>query len=380
MVEPIRTKLPNYLEEALEFAKTFEELKSWLDEWVKKAYITKGQAADAYDKHRLRIDPYTFLDVPEEIKEYLNAFTSERDLADRLQRLGIEESMANQLYQGILSGETPSGLAMRQAKGRALTEAEKAQVAREDRSRDLMQAWNQTFNNPLVTQQDLARSREALNRSSEAFLAGEDATIFTELSAINQRAEQRAVGEGQTAEALLAGLRREGVREPAERKPIPGELGVARSFLEETGLGAGTRLRSFIAGQIPGIAEGTRGARERWWRGVQEPQPPTFEEEQSRAQAEMGRWGRMALTAPSSEIAGGVYYGPGGLRAIAQRAYQRSQEVVSGLRPEDFPEAEPTTTPEDPFLTELKRRRYRAEYFRQPGTGLARRLTPAARF
>lgn len=205
--------------------------------------------------------------------------------------------------------------------------------------------------------------------------------LYNRTQAAELEAQQRSVGEGQAAEALLAGLTR---REPEglEMPLIPAETKVAKQFLEETQLAPGTKLRSFIASQIPGIAQETRGARAEWWRRLQEPEEePTLESEQARRRAGMAKWARIGEVAPTAEVAGGVYYGPGGLRAIAERAYQGAQASLAGLRPEDFPKGMPEPyTGEDPFLKALRRKKFMPEYYRQPGAGLARALTPAVRF
>lgn len=390
--QPTKRKLPDFLEGELEFISTLEELEQLLLSWITSGYITQEQAGNAYETHALRIDPYTYLGVPEDVKQDLGGFTSEKDLADRITRLGLDESIGNQLYQGILSGETAASKAMRAAGGRGVTAQEQAQLSREERAGYLSEALSSVYNDPLITQQDLAGIRESLAGGTEAFLTGQSDDIMMRLGELKQQVAQRSAREGQTADALLASMRRPGAAPKREELPaIPGAKGVAESFLEGTKLGKGTKLREFIASEIPDIWEGTRAAREKWWRKMHEPVPDleTLESARGRLTAEAGKWARIGKAAPTSEIAGGTYYGPGGLKAIAQRAYEYAQQNLAGLRPEDYPSGQvrpgfdiwgDPIGGEDPFLAELRKRRFKTEYYRQPGAGLARRLTPAARW
>ncbi len=355
-----------------------------------------------------------------EVQAYLEQYISNVDLANRLSNLVsqnlLDEAMAGSLYNSIL-GRSPiseakalaeaksygfgieeaqlaydqaqaildkqAGMYIRAGSGRNLTAQGKAQADREKRAGDLTEALNYTYNNPLIKPDDLVKAgitREA----GEAFLSGQPSDIVNRLTTLNQQFQEKSNAEGQTAEALLAGLNKPRTKESYELPAIPEELPIAKSFLQGTGYGEGTKLRGFIADEIPDIAQEQRKNREAWWKALNTPatEPTTYGSEQERYRAEAENWGNVAAAAPSSEYAGGTYYGTGGLKAIAEQAYKSAQERLSGLRPEDYSAGMPNTEVpgEDPLVAALKRRKFISEYYRQPGTGLVPRLQPSARW
>ena len=182
----------------------------------------------------------------------------------------------------------------------------------------------------------------------------------------------------------LAGMRRPGEyrsREDWERPPMPGTEKAAKAFLEETGLGKGTRLRSFLEQEfLPEIMRETRGAREAWWARMH-PEPEEKDDlgrEKRRLQEEAGKWANIAW--------GG---GESGLKDIAEQAYRHAVGELGEIIPEieagkaeraKFPRLAAPSPGEDPLKAALRRKDFLAKYYQRPKTGLAGALTPAVRY
>jgi len=391
MTEPRELPIGIDIEKALQLsqAETPIDLSNIIHDLLDEGIITEEEGLDLYNMFYDQVASAYFqkLGIPPEAQTYISGFTSKADLADRINRLGIDQTAKTSIYQ-MMSDVSPEDLAIRGAGEREVSEQQKlqqqqeqAQVQREQRAKDLTQALDYTFNNPNVTSKDLAGVREEIASGSEAFLAGESDDVFNRLTVLNQKAAERSAGEGQRAESLLGGMMRPAQEEARQTPQIPEALGVAKTFLEGTKLGEGTKLRSFIESEIADLYEETKGARDAWWKQMNQPQvEDTFENEQSRISSAATQWGQIAGSAPSAEVAGGTYYGPGGLKAIAERAYQTAQRNLAGLKPGDFPGTQPTEVGADPFQTALRKKNFKAEYYRQPGTGLSRALTPAVRY
>ena len=380
-------RVDRYLRDAL----SPDDLAEIIYRLIDSGTITEEEGSYYYDTYYDK-SVSNYLDkagIPPEAQTYISGFTSKADLADRINRLGIDQTAKTSIYQ-MMSDVSPEDLAIRGAGEREVTEQQKLQqqqeqeqLQREQRARDLTQALDYTFNNPDVTSKDLASIRDSLAVGSEAYLEGKSGggDVFDLLERLNAKSAERSAGEGQRAEALLGGMMRPAQEEARQTPQIPEALGVAKTFLEGTKLGEGTKLRSFIESQIADLYQETKGARDAWWQQMNQPQvEDTFENEQSRISSAATQWGQIAGSAPSAEVAGGTYYGPGGLKAIAERAYQTAQRNLAGLKPGDFPGTQPTEVGADPFQTALKKKNFKAEYYRQPGTGLSRALTPSVRY
>ena len=227
----------------------------------------------------------------------------------------------------------------------------------------------------------------------DAFLSGQSGELLPKLSQMwtgayeAQKAQVRESAEAQRAQRQLASMGGVGEtpKEQWVRPPVSGTEDVTKGFLEETGLGTGTRLRNFLEGEfIPGIAEETRGAREQWWQRMH-PEPSgreTYDEERRRVQEEAFRWGQMAYgpgQASSEAYLGDTYYGEGGLRATAERAYRTALGRLGEMKPDDTEEVWPKPGP-DPLIAALREKKFRPEYYRGAGTGLVSRLTPSVRY
>lgn len=336
---------------------TLEKLKALIETEVDEGNIVdEFRANEIYAEKAWEVDPYRYAVAEyglweDEVND-LKSFASKTDLFDKISKLGVEkdwldDDIAEKFYKGIVSRETSWSLARREREA-------SDQKARET--------------------ERLGRYKTFLDKR-----AWERQT----------RAGERQKSEGQTADALLASLNKRPTQEREGLPPITGEGDILKSFLTSTGLGKGTKLRRFIASEAEDMASGVRASRLAWWKKMHEPEEEeaTFESEQTRLQGEADRWKRIASAAPSSKIAGvgkeGTYYGPGGLKGIAEEAAARAFDKLYALKPGDFPTPSPGrvgVTAEDPFKKALRRKDFRASYFRQPGAGLARSLTPAARF
>ena len=260
---------------------------------------------------------------------------------------------------------------------------------RGQREEALSQTWESFSKNPITA----PYLKDISETEIEAYLSGQSNELMSTLSRIREeayetrRVQTREAKEAQRAEAFFAGLEELGKPAPEEerqRPPMPSGEKVVKSFLKETGLAKGTKLRSFLAGEfIPEVFEATKVAREAWWRRMH----PRREEEEDFAartahlQEEARRWAGLAWgprAAPEAEVSGGVYYGPGGLRGVAERAYRHALETLGGMEEgdeEEVPEIRP-----DPLIAALRKEKFRPAYYRGAGTGLVRALTPAVRY
>jgi len=376
------------LEEIIRGLGSLDELEQVLAYWIGTGDITEEEAFAYYDQYAPLVDPYTYFGASEEVKNYLNEAISKDDLADRLVNLGLDDATTSQLYEAISWKETPTTWAIREAKGDVVKAQEKIQLGKEERARDLTQYYDKLRKqNPDITPQAWEDIMGQVSEQQEGYIEGESDEIFRNLDVLTRTAGMKSRIEGQTAESLLAEFYKPREKPPEREMPaISGARGIVEPFLEGTRLGEGTRLRSFIESEIPGMVEETARARADWWRRMhpgREEEQPSYQSEQARISGEAQRWGEMARTAPSSEVAGGTYYGPGGLAALAQGAYERSQKELAGLKPGAFEKpgtSYPEPITEDPLKLALKRRKFMSEFYRRPGAGLARSLTPAARW
>lgn len=364
--------------------KSLEELFNLLTKWVVEGQITQEHAADYYDFYAPRIDVYGYHGVGE-AKDYINAYTSERDLADRINWLGLGQEEARALYTDILGVGTKEGLALRGARGRAeelqfeTEEAQREQTL--ESQRQLAPALSFIYNSPSTTPEDMAVLRTLDFSQPESF---EQLNVLLQgIQFREQSAQQRAgIGE-QAGRAFIEGLGQPPIqREP--RPPLPSAAPQVREFLGETGLARGTRLRGFIESQLGEVVGGVRAERQRWWERMFPTEQPTYEDEVARITAERDKWARIAQTAPTAKYTAGTFWGEGGLAEIARRAAETSQRNLAQLQPFEVEEPEPARP--DPLVAALGRRtledylsEFRGLTARQRGFQ-ATRFAPAVRF
>lgn len=339
------------IEEEVKLIEDPDELQAALKPYVDSGAITKTQAKRLWGKYSL----------PIEAQEYLRVYTSKNDLADRLNYLmtegWLEEGDAYFLYGDYTDvDEIEAGMAIRKAAERAEEAAYKVRVV-ETRAKGELAAAK------FYGQQEQERLDRGLREGIEAT----------------------------TAYSALAGMAELAKRPTSQwqRPPLPSTEKVAKSFLKETGLAEGTRLRQFLEGKIlPEVVGETREAREAWWKRMHQPQPDVPAALQL---LEKEKWGWLDIMkeAPSTEEYGGIYFGEGGLKDLAQRSFvqrkkmlkqqtEEQQALVGQYEAEGYP-GRPKPSP-DPLIEALRRRKWRPEYMRRPGAGLVSRLTPAVRY
>ena len=355
---------------------SLDDLENLLMGWLGNGKITQEEVQTLFDKYSLIIDPYTTLGLSDEVKAELSTYNSRDDLATRIFSLpGIDKATASEIYNAILAGSTPEDLAIRKAQGGIAAEQFKQeQRLKQERSQyqqELAPALNYISNSPYTTQRDLTNLRENVNNPDVVN------SILTSIAGRQQGAERRGAAEDQAGRAFIAGLNKPVAPQTDRTPPLPAPV-------SGTGYGEGTRLRSFIEGEVSKTAQDTQQARMDWWKRINPSggAGKTFEGERDRITAEMNKWQQIAGSAPSTYGAGGIY-NEGGLAGIAQGAYERSKANLAKLSPEQFGDQEPEPVgpqEEDPFLTALKKRNFRAEYFRQPGTGISSRYAPSVRY
>lgn len=272
-------------------------------------------------------------------------------------------------------------------------------IGRYELQQRLDTALKAIFNNPYIPESEKSALMSSEGQKlQEAYLSGKQKENLEEyLDAMYARGValyEKSVEKERSYNARLDNMGRPNVNdmEPWELPPLPAERKVSTPFLESTGLASGTRLRSYIAGEIDKIRENVRPEREEWWGKINAPSDrakPSLESVEGQLTEESDVWGNMAKSgAPATEWLGNTYWGEGGLQKFAEQAYARARRKLGELNTEDFPDAEalaqdkPPAPPEDPFVLALRKRQktFKPEYFRQPGTGLFPRLTPSVHF
>ncbi|MHA2069950.1 MAG: hypothetical protein ACXABY_36765, partial [Candidatus Thorarchaeota archaeon] len=211
-----------------------------------------------------------------------------------------------------------------------------------------------------------------------------------------RRAQTGEAREAAKAQAALAGIAEVGSeRRERVRPPLPGTEDVSKGFLGATGLGEGTLLRDFLSREyIPETIRDTAEARQAWWSRMQPGPKDDLSASIRRGQEKARRWARLAWgpeAASEEEMSGGTFYGPGGLRGIAESSYRNMLDVLGRKQAElseqrgrrasrsDVTRPSPAPRP-DPLSEALKGGDFLAKYYRRPGTGLRRSLTPAIRY
>lgn len=347
--------------------------------------------------------------------ESVSDYTSEKDLLDRITALGVDKDTAAKVWDAVLPPLRKSGydaggklfindqyeaqvearkrdLAFREARGRAVEaerkrqeQAAKAQVQREGRAGELSEALNRTLNNRNVRREDLAGIRDIAQGQAEEYLGGKNDNIMTMLKSLSQQAEARNQAEGLRARQLMgiADQPREAQTGGMTYFPMPDAYETVKPYMD-TGLPEGSKLRNFLESGIESAYRETMPAREAWqmrqnlWSGMS----LTYGEERARRQAELDRWSGIAGSAPSSTYAGDVYYGEGGLKAIAEEAARNAQESLEGLQPyQSATRMRPYANEQDPLIAAARKKRenLKADYYRQPGTGIVPRLQRSLR-
>ena len=378
-----------------------EELNAMLLELAQRGIITPEEGDALQAKYYWQAQ-----------NNFLGQYTSHRDLEDKIEGLDLDDAVKAELYDQTLkntrsvfearyrnpeNGRVNKDL-VKQAESQdlALRAARGRRMAVERQQREL--AEEAAYKNQPTYLTDSQMNRVAIPASQGVDLGALlNSSLFLQQSRDN--------GAGQRNEALLNTMQQPR-RTPGE---FVGALGGGRGaqqpdagrtlmeLLGGTGLAQGTRLRSFIESELPGMERENRGARQSWWGAMSGGSggSPTYEDEQQRLRNEAAGWQGVAANASGDALSGGVYYGEGGLKAIAEAAYQNALNNLGNLtgapEPEDSDPMqariksmargnEPVTPYEDPLKTAYRNRNWWAEYNRQPGTGQANRLTPAARY
>ena len=363
-----------------------KNLNDALQGLVDQGIISEYEREDYYNANKEQADwnqrnYLDYLGASQEVKDYLGAFTSKDDLADLIvKRLDTDPQTKEAIFKNVLFAQgyevTNTDLfAIREATGRIQRE-------REQYFGDVTSRLSDIYNNPFTKPEDLTRLREAQALIENPQSADAVSQLLQDITAeINYRGAE----EQFNVNKLLAATH--GTKKDEFQRPLmPGAEQVVQSYLSgnkqaDLNLPEGTRLQSFIASQLPREVMGAEAARQAWWERMNPtPQTLTYEGEVARLTGLRDKWARVITETPTSTSASESYWGPGGLASIAQSSYETAQSKLANLRPENFGEPESVGFEEDPLLTRLKQKNWRAEYNRLPGVGIQRNLAPAVRF
>jgi hypothetical protein len=373
-------------------AKTPQQLGKALQAWYEKEAsapgLSKEDIANLYVQKEALLELYLprvietlKASLPQGAWETVGQFSNKEDLASRIESLGIDQETQADLYDTMIGVTSPATLELRQAaqrrQGRAgdLSEALSA-VSNAQATPGTYQRRADLINAPEVTPDQAWKDTfEQNKRLGEQYLGGKNDDIMTVLKSINQNAEARNAAEGLRARQLM-GVARQPRTRLASGMPVagmPDAYDTVQPYLD-TSLPEGSKLRQFLESGIESAYRETQPEREKWlqrqntWSGG-----ASYEDEKARIGGERDRWNAIAESAPSSRIAGDVYYGEGGLKAIAEEA---SQESLSGLEPYQTTRSRIFTQTEDPLVVAARKKRENLmpDYNRQIGAGTVPRL------
>jgi len=352
-------------------------------------YPTPKGVIPAKAEKEAEFDPYT-------LQLELSEATTEEELADiwdKYVNLGVitEENAAT--YEDLFR---KSGVGVEPI----------SPLVQRERKIELDEALRSVLDNPRISDEEKALiTGDEGKRLQEAYLSGESNEILQVLSRMSKRVEptawEKRVGKEQfearefwaqpvefrgprgafasEEEEFEYGqmLRKTGKREELERRPpMPTGEKVIKPFLEETGLAKGTRLRQFLTGEfIPEVMGETKSAREAWWKRLH----PAGElagiaqDAYKRAWEASPEYKRLLQFKPTYEEEVGYQRERG--MAGAEKAYEK---LLSEWQTRA--ERGRTEWERDPLERALREKKFRPEYFRKPGAGLVRALTPAVRY
>lgn len=385
--EPEEPFDPYTAEENLKAARTQEEAEEILGSLVEHRDWTPKKAQDYLD---------TWFPYPR--VQQLQEATTRQEAESVLQSYVADRTMSPKDVQSYLNEWFPE------------PKEPISPLERRERTIQVGQSVQAILSNPYATPEDRALFGSAEWRKLyEGYLSGEDNQVVGILKGINQRAQglqtratdyqnlvekQAEQVEAGRAIRVLGGLGRTSLPEttPKQIPPMPGTEGVTTPIVAETGLAEGSRLRQFLEGKvIPETIAETRTGREAWWQSVNQPQQVGIGDNLQQLRMDVARWGKIAgEKLPAETEVGGIYYGTGGLKGIAERTYQRGQEMLGQLTTEATGQAEQAARegypvrkpPPDPLIASLQERMktWKPEYYRGAGTGLRRALTPSVRY
>jgi len=384
------------VEDTLNGIKTLDDLYDTLSKWVKGGIISQQDSKDLWDTQALRI---AYLSVPEATKADLQQFTSEAELAKKISKLGLDKQVADTLYTGILEGMTGLDVmgmgekgaiseALEGARGQVssqtldrltkeytapnkmyladeverVIEREKQQfqgeIAKIQEANEIGGLFERVRRNPSVDVSALSQVKKLYDTmKSSPYQEGLGEEIYRRLTEIDRQAQQQAKIDylkGPSGTNLLPGeysmrdvvnAREENVLAGIQARGVPSGQGIVDRLTEGAGYAPGTRLESFIRGELGRSAQTPemRERRQRWWAGV-----------------------------------------TSGSRGTTPQAYAYSRLLASPeLNPSEVggilsPDYAPVFG--DPLYSAYNKEEMKRRYFRQPGAGLVNRLTPSVRF
>jgi len=321
-----------------------KEQAAGIDEiWHGSQGDVKGNAQEIYNAYAAVLG--TPQEPADEVKNYVSGFTSEKDLIDRISNARLSGAEAIQAYKA----ETMKPDWQTQMKFRAWQQME-AQRPEQERiageqakleyGKQLVPLMNYVAQSPYLTEAEKAQVAGAQNVRGQG-LTYEDQLQVLASKAMEREAQtqQRGFGEEQSARALLGGMQGR-IKSPlrGDTRRMPAGEPQLLSHLKQFGYAPGSQLSQFIAGELGELGTAIEPTRKAWWKELNTPEieESTYASEQGRITSEMDRWARIAEVAPTAESTGETYWGPGGLAAIAQQAYEAGQGNLAALRLEDF--------------------------------------------
>ncbi len=281
-----------------------------------------------------------------EVAKYLNGYTSNQDLMDRLVALGADEATAIQTYNDIL-GIKPNPLDFDNASQEAI-DRKASMYYRAGVGRDSTERLKLAQNEAKLMRQLEADQTEAdryykltpwLNQNEvdrfnlKRDTANEKVTARDKFNSDTQRANA-LINPVRNYQDVLAEWQ---AKQPA---PIPNEPSAA-SVIDPilAGIGAPS-LRAYVASRLPGIIANTAQDRTRWHKEQNAPVGVatagngglTYQDAVDRLRSEANKWGAMAAVAPTDITLGNVAFGvEGGLKTIATQAQQTAQDRLTAL-------------------------------------------------
>ncbi len=404
---------------------SLDELDEVLRSWLEQGFITENEALGYARELGPLVDPETYFGLSAEDVNYLSAAGNDKELADRILEFGVEGSQASDLFRGfgVLRG-APRG-AIRGARGRSLAE-QVEQTQEKERQRFEGEAVRLRQQNEI--DQTLSRLRQDPAMAEElaklepmlaAFRGTETPfDIREELGGEVERSPGApVVGDPAVGEQIRGRLRE--IEQRSQREKVLRALSVVPGRDIDTREEAEARrfrkwVRQMPSGQgivetlLVDVAAARKGRKERF-RRPEGLEPGTrlaqfFQSELAQKESELDTsisdFLRRASTSQFGKTRKEWWENlfsrrdrpDPGQSAVFRRMIRRDptlspQQIREQLNPEILRNQGPVRGT-DPIFGLMKEFNFnlllepgfRKRFFRQPGAGLARRLTPAARF
>lgn len=383
---------------------TTEQGKVYFAQYLKQAKANEKASERAYNVNYMER-----IGVPAEARQYINAYTSPADLADRLERLypgRANDSVKADIYDNVTKNDLPQDVAIRAAQARITKEQEetelKSQLAQQEYLQAITPQFQDIMNNPGLSAEDKA---ELSNTIRDSGISGQPLSDY--LESWNEYGRKKAgtatkVKQQLSDASLMAfqGSRPVAGNVPDNTRQLSG-LGDILKDYNYGGYGEGTALRRLLESDIANAVENTQTSRQAWLNEKPSSQPLSgtvgAHDERRYWRDMMEKNLELSGTLPNDTVLGNTYWGEGGPANVARLAYEGAKGELGkldeiyggaggpeeGLAAGEYESRRSTSAPIDPLraaILGLNTSDLRQRYNRLPGSGASSRFAPAVRY